>query len=324
MRLPTKFNFSQADVWPAVHAARTGPPPSGSAEEIQSWIHLQHVASPFDRAIADAIDQVIKDHRGTTERWLAISGERHLGKTNATTALMVRRSMTGPTPWRAKQRSGWRHFPYVFVEATSNPTAKMVMSQTCRFLGLPANGDESVLRERLCKALPDHGVKAIGVDEGQNFRRKTAEAKTVADGLRGLLHLPVPMIYSGLDLRESALLKRFTDLDDSDSADQLIERAHIVDLSKLGETQEFKQFARVIRKFGQRLELIDGFSAPALSDNELLKALVASKSGRQGSTLETIKLAAADSIDIDRCLSADVLLARFPKHAQQRTQSAAA
>lgn len=324
MRLPTKFNFSQPAVWPAVHDARMGPPPEQDPEEIQSWIHLQHVTSPFDRAVAQAIDQVIKDHRGTTEAWLAISGERHLGKTNATTALMVHRSMTDRTPWRSKQVSGWRYVPFVFVEATSNPTAKMVMRESCRFLGLPAGGDEADLRVRLCQALPEMRVKAICVDEGQNFRRKTASAKTVADGLRGLLHLPVPMIYSGLDLRESALLKRFTDLEDSDSADQLIERATVVDLSKLGDTQGFTELGRLIQKFGKRLELIDGFTAPALTDNNVLKALIASKSGRPGSILETLKKAASDAIDADRCLSTDLLLGRLPDLADPATQPAAA
>lgn len=314
MPLPTKVNFSQPANWPAVHHARTGPPPTGNPRDLQSWIHLQHIPSAFDRAVAKAIDQVVTDHRGTTEAWLAVSGERHLGKTNATTAIMLTRSMTGPTPWRTKQASGWRYIPYVFVEASSNPTAKMVMRETCRFLGLPPGGDEADLRARLRDVLPEMGVIAINVDEGQNFRRSSATAKTVADGLRGLLHLPVPMIYSGLDLRQSALLKRFNDV--GDSADQLIERAQILDLGTLGDAQGINELGRLIRGFGKRLAEIDGFTAPALTDNSTVKALIAAKSGRPGSILETLKKAAADAVVSDRCLTTDVLFARLPVDAR--------
>lgn len=309
MVLPKKVNFSRPDVWPAVHQARTTPPPPDDPRKIQSWIHLQHVPSVFDRAVAAAIDQVVDDHTGTTEAWLAISGERHLGKTNATTAVLIQRSLTRSVPWRTKQPSGWLYVPYVFVEATSNPTAKMVMREACRFLGLPTVGDEGILRARLCDNLPEMGVEAIYVDEGQNFRRSSAQAKAVADGLRGTLHLPAPMIFGGLDLRESALLKRFNEI--GDSADQLIERAQILDLGALGDAQGFKELGRMVRGLEQRLLLVDGFSAPALSDNDVLKALIAAKSGRPGSILEVIKKAAASSIIGDRCLTSDLLLGRL-------------
>jgi len=321
MPLPRKVNFSQPSVWPAVHHARTNPP-AENPQEIKSWIHLQHVPSVFDTAVANKIDKVVDDHLGTTEAWLAISGERHLGKTNATTAVLVRRSLTGHTPWRTKQTSGWRYVPYVFVEATSNPTAKMVMREACRFLGLPTSGDEGVLRARLCDNLPQMGVIAIVVDEGQNFRRKSATAKAVADGLRGLLHLPVPMIYSGLDLRESALLKQFNDIDDS--AGQLIERAQVLDLSKLGDAQGFAEIGRLVRAFGQRLTLIDEYTAPALTDNDLVQTLIIDHEGRPGSILETLKKAAVEAVNTDRCLTTDLVAARLADTRAAKEPGAAA
>jgi hypothetical protein len=175
---------------------------------------------------------------------------------------------------------------------------------------LPENGKEDVLFARLSEALPEMGVEAIVCDEGQNFRRRTASAATTPDGLRRLLHLPVPMVYSGLDLRTSALLKQFHE--EGDSADQLVERANVLDLAPLTDAQGLQEIGRIIKGFAERLSLIPDFEAPALSDNDALKALIEAKKGRPGSIMEAIKKAASKSVKADRRLTVERLLGIKP------------
>jgi hypothetical protein len=310
--LPKKISFTTPAVWTHVQHQRTSPPPADEVDTLTHWIHLQHIPSCYDRWVSDALDQVIDEHQGTTESWLAITGQRHLGKTNAVSAVIAARAMSGAIGWQQKRSNGYRNVPYVFVEASSNPSAAQVLQSVCRFLGLPTNGRESDLMDRLQTVLPEMGVQAIVCDEGQNFRRRTASAARTADGLRRLLHLPVPMIYSGLDLRTSALMKQFHE--DGDSADQLVERANVLDLPPLTDAKGLGEIGRTIKGLADRLSLIPDFETPALTDNEGLKALIAAKQGRPGSIMEAIKKAATRAVKTDRRLTADLLCGAQSAH----------
>lgn len=304
--LPRKISFARPTVWVPVHTLRSSPPPVGDPGALSQWIHLQHIPSSFDLRVADALDNVIDEHQGTTESWLAVTGPRHLGKTNAVSAVILERAVTGSVGWQQKLPHGYRHVPFVFIEASSKPSVTQVLQGSCRFLGLPENGKEDVLFARLSEALPEMGVQAIVCDEGQNFRRRTAAATTIADGLRRLLHLPVPMVYSGLDLRTSALMKQFHE--EGDSADQLVERANVLDLYPLTDAQGLKELGRMIRGFAERLSMIPDFETPALCDNDAVKALIKAKQGRPGSIMEAIKKAASKSVKADRRLTVERLL----------------
>jgi len=300
---PAKISFTDPDVWRAAHLARTSGPPSDPTA-IKRWVHLQHVPTHYDRFVADALDKTIEEHQGCTESALAISGMKHLGKSDAVTAVLLDRAMTGGT-WQRRATSGYKHVPFVFVEATERATAKTIMKAACRFLGLSATGDADDLKERLRTAAPQMGVQAIVVDECQNFRRRSPGATTITDGLRGLLHLPVPMVFIGIDLGQSALLRDFKVK--GDSVEQIIERANQLHLVPAAGNR-LAEVARAVKRLDGRLSLIDGFEAPALRSNEVLHQVLLETDGRIGATLERIKKAAAAAVNTDRCLDEAKLL----------------
>lgn len=300
---PAKVSFADPSHWIYVHRVRSSLPPLDGAELVD-WIHLQHVHGLYDRLIGQGLDRVIRTHRGTSEAWMGVSGPPHLGKTDAVTSVLLERSMAAGR-FGTKQATGHRHVPYVFVEASSNPTAKSVLSAVANFLGHDHRGDEEQLVRRLRPLWGPVGVQAVVIDEGQNFRRASAAATKTTDGLRRLTHLPVPVVFCGLDLDSSALLRTFHIR--NDSVDQLRDRSQRVALKPMLDADGVAAIAEMLKLLGERLALIDRFRVPGLRDRTVVKDLIKSFDGRPGAILETVKEAASDVVNTDRILTADRL-----------------
>src|SRR5580765_6561515 len=130
--LVRKPNFANPEVWPEVHAARLAEPPIDPLA-LARWIHLQTVTTGHMRALDEALARLRLRHLGHTERWLAVSGESDLGKSQAITTLMLREAMSSPEPWFARRRDGSLHVPFVYVELEGNEEAPGLMSAIARF-----------------------------------------------------------------------------------------------------------------------------------------------------------------------------------------------
>lgn len=287
------FNYSALDQWPDYHRFRTGPPPQG-LEDLFTWIHAIHVPGPYEEAVEASFAKVMRHHTGGNECWLGITGPAHIGKTRTVTAVLMQRALTDFDRWRTRTPLGGLRTPYVYVEASSDQEARGLLASVARACGLPDAGHEKDLHQMLSATLPELGVKLIVVDEAQMFRRRSDNASRVTDGLRVVLHLPVPFVFVGVDLHASALLYRSTR--NNDTALQL-ERRHLPLALRPMDKDNPLDAGRLIGRFRKQisqiadLDLTDGFA-----DSDVLSFAVGACEGRPGSLLNVLKSAVIEAI----------------------------
>lgn len=287
------FNYSALDRWPEYHRFRTGPPPQ-ELEDLYTWIHALHVPGPYEAAVEAALAKVMRHHTGGNECWLGITGPAHIGKTRTVTAVLMQRALTDPERWRARSPRGGLWTPYVYVEASSNQEARGLLASIAGTCGLPDAGHEKDLHQMLSAAIPELGIRAIAVDEAHMFRRRNDNASRVTDGIRGVLHLPVPFVFIGVDLHASALLYRSTR--NNDTALQL-ERRHLPLALRPMDQDNPLDAGRLIGRFKKQvsqiadLDLSDGFA-----DSDVLSFAVGACEGRPGSLLNVLKSAVIEAI----------------------------
>ncbi|HTW16165.1 MAG TPA: AAA family ATPase [Nocardioides sp.] len=259
----------------------------------------------YEDQIAVAIDRLLRQHTGTNRRWLAIEGPSLLGKSSAITAVLLDRAMAHPQ-WRTQSPEGRQQTPYIYLASQTNQTSKAYLVAIARACGLPADGDEHRLHNRLSELLLAHGVELIVVDDGHFCRRISDQASRLSDGLRALLDLPVPIVVVGIDLSRSAWLR--DPGRNNDSAQQLRRRANRLVLLPLHRDRGPKPadlFAALLR----HLQRIEGFHAPGLNP-ETMFWLTTRLEGLTGSMLEAVKTAAVEAIwDNGRALTKDHLYA---------------
>lgn len=299
------FAYDRLDQWLDFHQFRTGPPPA-DLNDLCTWIHALHIPGPFEPAIANGFDRVMRHHTGGNECWLGITGPAHLGKTRAVTSILMHRALAEPDRWRTRNPRGYLWTPYVYVEAASNQEARGLLASIARACGLPDEGNEKDLHQMLSALLPELGVRLIAVDDAQMFRRRSDNASRVTDGLRTLLHLPVPFAFVGVDLHSSALLYRSTR--NNDTALQL-ERRHMPLALQPMPSDQPADAIRLIRGFKHRLSAIDDLDlSPALRDPNVLSFAVGACEGRPGSLLNALKRAAIEALVLnDGVLSGEIL-----------------
>ena len=301
------FSYSQVDQWREFHAFRNGPPPSGD-DHLYAWIHALHVSGPFEAKIGAGFDRVQRQHTGSNEAWLGISGPAHLGKTRAVTNVLMTRALAEPDRWRTRSKGGGLHTPYLYVEAASNQEARGLLASIARGCGLPDQGSEKDLHGMLTAVLPQLGTRLIVVDDAQMFRRRSENASRVTDGLRVALHLPVPFVFVGIDLHSSALLYRSTR--NNDTARQL-ERRHIPLVLRALDRSETRPAMRLIAEYKKKVIQIAGLDATAaFSDLAALAHVVGACEGRPGSLLSALKRATTEALATNAgTLTADLLVA---------------
>lgn len=296
------FRFTDHDSWRAIHTFRTGEPPPKEGPEMDAWIHTLHVPV-YEAQIAAAVDRLARQHTGTNRRWLAIEGPSHVGKSSATTALLLSRAMAHPH-WRTRNPDGRQQTPYIYLESKTTQTSKAYLVAIASACGLPADGDEPRLHYRLSELLLAHGVQLIVIDDGHFCRRTSDHASRLSDGLRSLLDLPVPIAVVGIYMDRSAWLR--DPGRNNDSAQQLRRRANRLVLHPLHRDfgpRPADLFVALLRD----LKRIDGFQAPGLTP-ETMFWLTTRLEGLTGSILEAVKSAAVEAIwDNGRVLTKDHL-----------------
>jgi hypothetical protein len=302
------LNFETPQHWVRLHEGRNCDPPTDSVA-LEHWIHLQYVPTRQDADIDEAIDRLLKRHVGLNARWLAVDGESTIGKSEAITAILLRRAMAHPDRWYQRGDTGALHVPYVYVVATS-PSTLDLLRDICEFLGLPTEGKEHEVLKRLKKNLSRLGTILIVVDEAQMFRRKSAGASTVTDNLRNVLHLSVPFVFVGVDLGASALLRDWGV--NNDTARQLRRRHDLVPLQRLTGPTGVAQIKEFVTAFGRQMLRVKGLRATGLSDPIILTELAIRSEGRPGTMLETLKNAAVLAIHADGDISTQHLNASLP------------
>ncbi|GAA3682147.1 hypothetical protein GCM10022237_46160 [Nocardioides ginsengisoli] len=286
-----RLSFAEPDHWPAIHQLRTTAPPC-TPDALYSWIHAQHVPTRYEAQIGSALDKVMRQHTGTNECWLAVSGPSHLGKSSALTQVVLERAMTEPHAWRQRNPDGYLQTPYVYVEAASKQEARGLLAAIARVLGLPDVGNEKDLHQMLSQALPSLGVRLIVVDDAQMYRRVSDSASRLTDGIRNLLHLPVPFVFVGIDLEHSALLR--DPGRNNDTVLQLQRRRIQLNLSPLRTGQERTAFD-AITSLDRRMRKVVDLDLRYM-DHHLIRDLLLHLDGRLGSILNTLKRAFVEAI----------------------------
>lgn len=287
-----RLSFTNPDHWHSIHQLRTVPPPD-DPQRLFAWIHAQHVDTAYETLLSAAFDKLMRQHVGTNEHWLAISGPSHLGKSSAVTRVLLNRVVADPAGWRTRTREGWLRTTYVYVEVGSRQEARGILASVARSCGLPDTGSEKELHEMLAVVLPQLGVKLIVVDEAQRLRRVSDVASRTVDGVRQLVHLPVPFVFVGIDLDRSALLR--DPGRNNDTVLQLQRRHSHLRLAPLPRGSEAK-VVNIIRAFAQLTRPIDGLDTACLADPVLIRDLIQYVEGRPGSLINTLKRAAVEAI----------------------------
>jgi hypothetical protein len=287
----SRLSFADPDHWQAIHNLRTMTPPTTSVD-LYSWIHAQHVATHYEAQIEGALDKVMRQHTGTNECWLAISGPSHLGKSTAITQVLLARAMKDAHLWRQRNHDSFLQTPYVYVEAASKQEARGLLAAIARVCSLPDAGSEKDLHQMLSHVLPSLGVRLIVVDDAQMYRRVSDNASRLTDGIRNLLHLPVPLVFVGIDLESSALLR--DPGRNNDTVLQLQRRRIQINLSPLRAGEERVAFEAITR-LDRRMRHVPGLK-PQYLDHHLLRDLLLHLDGRLGSILNTLKRACVEAI----------------------------
>ena len=303
--------FDHPAEWPALHRARTGPPPADPAA-LPQWIHLQHVPTQHGKALTGALDKVMRRHVGPTERWLGVSGEAHLGKTQTITAALLDLAMRSDVGWQQRRRSGYAYIPCVYVCAQPNHHVKGLLGAVATFCGIPwrTSDSEQALHERLTEVLPELGTRVIAVDDAQFYRRVSPTVSRTTDSLRNLLRLPAPIVFVGINLEGSALL--WDPGMNNDTVRQLRRRHDFLPVGRLAGPSGVSEVRRMLAHFGRRMREIPDMTTPGLDDGKVVSALATCCEGRPGTILETLKHAATVAAGTDRVLSADVIREALP------------
>jgi hypothetical protein len=287
-----RLTFTNPDHWRAIHRLRTLPPPSDPSQ-LFAWIHAQHIDTAYEAHLSAAFTKLMRQHVGTNEHWLAISGPSHLGKSSAVTRVLLDRVLADPAGWRTRTREGWLRTTYVYVEVGSRQEARGILASVARFCGLPDTGREKELHDMLAVVLPQLGVELIVVAEAQRLRRVSDVASRTVDGVRQLVHLPVPFVFVGIDLDRSALLR--DPGRNNDTVYQLQRRHSHLRLTPLPRGSEAKVVG-IIRAFALLTRPINGLDTACLADPAVIRDLIQSVEGRPGSLINTLKRAAVEAI----------------------------
>ncbi|MDO7868162.1 AAA family ATPase [Nocardioides jiangxiensis] len=300
--------FERLDDWPSIHQFRNQSPPTNE-DDLFSWIHMVHIPGPFEQTISDGFDRLIRHHRATNQRWLAVSGASHMGKTQAVTNILIERAMQKPEQWRTRSGEGVLSTPYVYVVAASNQEARGLLATISKACGLPDAGTEQELKQRLAEMLPRLGTRLVVVDDAHMFRRRNDAASRVTDGLRKILEIPVPFAFVGVDLHSSALLYRSSR--NNDTAHQLERRHFPISLEPLDRRRDVVAAAELAHNFRKRMAAVTGLDiADALRDAEALAVVLHRSQGRPGSFLNVLKQAVIEAIaENDGVLTAGRLVA---------------
>lgn len=311
------LSFTRVDQWEVIHQLRAMPPPDGG-RALNSWIHAQHLPTTYEPTVEAAIAKLLRHHVGTNECWLAIGGASHLGKSTAVTQVLLERAMAEPDRWRTRTASGHLQTPYVYIEVTSSMEARGILAAVAKAIGLPDTGTEKQLHDSLSKSLPDLGVLLIVVDDAQMLRRVSDNASRLVDGLRHLLHLPVPFAYVGIDLERSALLR--DPGRNNDTVLQLQRRAIQTRLAPISSRSGVKDIVAIARGFARQMHPVTGLDTRCLKDARLLLAVANQIEGRPGSFINTLKRASIEALALNHgVLTADLVLAEA-KAVQQWVQ----
>ncbi|WP_185995569.1 AAA family ATPase [Nocardioides campestrisoli] len=298
----TRLSVADPATWMRLHHLQTSLPPD-RAPALYEWIHAQHLPTAYERDLAAAFDKLTRQHLGTNETWLAVSGPSHLGKSTAITRVLLDRATAHPQPWRTRTKDGYLHTPCVYVEAGSKQEARGLLASVARFCALPDTGSEKELHQMLGRLLPAMGVELVVVDDAQMYRRVSDSASRLTDGLRTLLHLPVPFAFVGIDLDRSALLR---DPGRNNDTAQQLRRRHIGLRLNPIRTNDARTVVRLIASFVARMRAIEHLHLACLQDPRLQLRLVADLEGRPGSILNTLKRAAVEGLaDNDGIVTAD-------------------
>lgn len=300
-----KLSFEDPSHWRDIDALRRQPPPTNQGE-LANWIHYQSVGTPHSAEIKRRIDWLRSQHGGGSQPWVAISGEAHLGKTNAITRVLLENALKAELSWMAYQDNDFQYLPYVFVTAGPQGEALALMRSIAHFCGLPSTGKNTQdLHRTLSTVLPSLGTEVVVIDDAHFLRRVGASASRVTDGLRNLLHLPVAFVFVGVDLHRSALLR--DPGRNNDSVRQLQRRAHGVVLSPLDRPQDATALKRAISTLAARLSEVKELGLDGIHDPVSLRALVQAYDYRPGSILEALKRSAVEALSDDGVISAERL-----------------
>lgn len=296
----------------------------GDAVQLGRWIRS---IGPIETSDIQAIEtdmRLLLDHNATSvnagRRWIAVNGPSLVGKTQSTTAAMLR-VHDDLLKHHHDPGQGIRaeHIPVIFVSdaGASWPT---LLRAIATFAGIPVvrSSPGSEILRQLRIVLPRLGTRMIVVDDAHMLRRVGA-ARDLTDNLKITVDaLPVSFVFAGAGLEHSALLKRTDRSEDEYSAAvQLAGRMHRRELVAFSDTDKVQMRAwhRRIGALISRLELIEGLDSTELRSSTFAGNLFHMSGGRTGMSLELLKDAVIAAITHHKSPTVADLASEFKRKA---------
>lgn len=270
----------------------------GDGITLARWIRSIGPIETSDIQTVESDMRKLLDHNATSvnagRRWVAINGPSLVGKTQATTAAMLRiHDDLLKHPHDPGKGIRAEHIPVVFVSdaGASWPTLLRAIGAFASVPNTRLATGADMLRQ-LRTVLPSIGTRMIVVDDAHMLRRVGA-ARDLTDNLKMTIDaLPASFVFVGAGLENSALLKR-TDrsADEYSAAVQLAGRMYRRDLMPFVDTDkpQMRAWHRRIGALISRLELIDGLDSSELRDATFAANLFHASGGRTGLSLELLK-----------------------------------
>jgi hypothetical protein len=145
-------------------------------------------------------------HNGTARRGLILSGPPTTGKTTA--LQQIGRSFHLAEHRRHSGSHGTR-LPVVFLSVPPAATAKMLVSEFARFLGLPITPrmNQAQITDAVCHLLGDLATRLVLVDDVHLLDTRTRAGAETSDQMKHLSErLAATFVYAGVDVEASPLL----------------------------------------------------------------------------------------------------------------------
>jgi hypothetical protein len=292
------FDSYSLEGWRRLHAVRSSMRPLREDPRVQTeWVKTLYVQTARDDLVRAAIKSTVARNGGGLSQWLAIDGFSALGKTDLMVNFAIRfAGITDGSPARSDE--GYLRVPIILVTPpTSKPGGAAILRAICRFVGIDNPKSEEDAMRKLALILPRLGTEVIAIDDGHMCRRAGDRATTLSDFARTLLRLPVTLVVIGVDLDESAFLKRGRG-DLYQTTEQLRRRCTKLPLSPLSLPADKPVLDQMIRRFAGRVaDAIPGMTFSGLKRGTVRQELVHITSGCHGHIWDALKAATIEIID---------------------------
>jgi len=166
------------------------------------------LSTPAMQDISLAVRRLLllnRKQQGTARRGLIVSGPATTGKTTA----LLETGRAFELGDRRRHPGRTDRLPVAFVSVPPAATAKMLVSEFARFLGIPISSrmNQAQITDAVCEVLCELRTQLVLVDDVHLLNTRTRSGAETSDQMKHLgERIPATFVYAGVDVETSPLL----------------------------------------------------------------------------------------------------------------------